>query len=163
MSYDKQVYTFSYNLKYLMVTYDMYGLTQKQLADAIGVGQTTVSSWLRGAVLRRRSTIEKLAIFFGLEPSQLIDHDLELEDLVLQQMGANPDPEEIKRRVEELQKNDPYSEWRELQAQLEESRQIIRCNKDIIEAAKDLNNKGKKKVASYAKDLACNPDYKKEK
>ena len=111
----------------------------------------------------RRSTIEKLAIFFGLEPSQLIDHDLELEDLVLQQMGANPDPEEIKRRVEELQKNDPYSEWRELQAQLEESRQIIRCNKDIIEAAKDLNNKGKKKVASYAKDLACNPDYKKEK
>jgi len=61
---------FSKNLNYYMSLQDK---NQKEVAKAIDVIPTTFSSWVRGVSLPRMGKIEKLADYFGIEKTCLIE------------------------------------------------------------------------------------------
>ena len=46
-------------------------ITQKELAEAIGVSGGTLSDWLRGRFYPRRKYIEAMATFFGVSAGEI--------------------------------------------------------------------------------------------
>ncbi len=56
------------NLTYYL---NQQGLSQQDVADALGVPKTTVSTWFRGTSLPRADKIEKLAEFFNIPYADL--------------------------------------------------------------------------------------------
>lgn len=95
------------------------GLTQEELATAIGMSRPAVTQWETGWSQPRMGTIEKLAAFFGVSKSEIIDdcvdrcHDIgaisvyssgeatvPLRSLGRVHAGALTDEEEAERRVE---------------------------------------------------------------
>lgn len=48
------------------------GITQQYLAECVGVERSTVSAWARGKAYPRADTMEKLAIVFGINLSDLV-------------------------------------------------------------------------------------------
>lgn len=61
---------FSKNLNYYI---NLNQKSQKEVADAIGVIPTTFSSWTRGVSLPRMGKVEKLADYFHIPKSYLIE------------------------------------------------------------------------------------------
>ena len=49
------------------------GKQQKDVAEAIGVSQQTFNTWCRGIALPRMGKLERLANYFGIKKSALID------------------------------------------------------------------------------------------
>ena len=45
---------------------------QKDIADAVGVQRSTVSAWATGRAYPRADVVQKLAIFFGCQMSDLV-------------------------------------------------------------------------------------------
>jgi len=78
MTEDRQRQIFSSNLRRLI---DVSGKTQKEIADAIGVSQQIMNVWARGKAIPRMGKIQKLADFFGIEKSELIDEQTEKPSL----------------------------------------------------------------------------------
>lgn len=74
MTEDRQHQIFSNNLRRLI---DASGKTQKDVADAIGVSQQIMNVWARGKAIPRMGKIQRLADYFGIEKSQLIDEQPE--------------------------------------------------------------------------------------
>ena len=74
MTEDRQRQIFSNNLRRLI---DASGKTQKDVADAIGVSQQIMNVWARGKAIPRMGKIQRLADYFGIEKSQLIDEQPE--------------------------------------------------------------------------------------
>ena len=74
MTEDRQRQIFSNNLRRLI---DASGKTQKDVADAIGVSQRIMNVWARGKAIPRMGKIQRLADYFGIEKSQLIDEQPE--------------------------------------------------------------------------------------
>lgn len=74
MTEDRQRQIFSNNLRRLI---DVSGKTQKDVADAIGVSQQIMNVWARGKAIPRMGKIQRLADYFGIEKSQLIDEQPE--------------------------------------------------------------------------------------
>lgn len=74
MAEDRQRQIFSNNLRRLI---DASGKTQKDVADAIGVSQQIMNVWARGKAIPRMGKIQRLADYFGIEKSQLIDEQPE--------------------------------------------------------------------------------------
>lgn len=70
MTEDRQRQIFSNNLRRLI---DVSGKTQKDIADAIGVSQQIMNVWARGKAIPRMGKIQRLADYFGVEKSDLID------------------------------------------------------------------------------------------
>lgn len=70
MTEDRQRQIFSNNLRRLI---DVSGKTQKEVADAIGVSQQIMNVWVRGKAIPRMGEIQRLADYFGVEKSDLID------------------------------------------------------------------------------------------
>ena len=70
MTEDRQRQIFSNNLRRLI---DVSGKTQKDVADAIGVSQQIMNVWARGKAIPRMGKIQRLADYFGVEKSDLID------------------------------------------------------------------------------------------
>ena len=66
--FDKRI--FGKNLKFYM---DKKGIDRKQLCNDTGFGYTTVSAWIQGKKYPRIDKIEKLANYFGIPKSYLID------------------------------------------------------------------------------------------
>ena len=62
--------TFSQNLKFYM---DKKGIKRTQLCDDTGFGYSTVSEWINGNKYPRIDKIEKLARYFGIPKSYLIE------------------------------------------------------------------------------------------
>ena len=61
---------FSENLnRYVMQS----GKTQLEIANAIGVSAQTFNSWIRGVAIPRMDKIQKLADYFKIKKSDLID------------------------------------------------------------------------------------------
>ena len=73
-SNEQQRQIFSENLRKQI---EMRGLTQKEVADGIGEFVQTVSAWACAKSLPRMGKIQKLADYFGIEKSQLIDEQPE--------------------------------------------------------------------------------------
>ena len=78
MTEDRQRQIFSSNLRRFI---DVSGKTQKEIADAIGVSQQIMNVWARGKAIPRMGKIQKLADFFGIEKSELIDEQTEKSTL----------------------------------------------------------------------------------
>lgn len=73
MTDDEQKRIFSKNLlKYL----NLYGKTQREVADAISVSPQTFNTWCQGIALPRMGKIQKLSDYFNIEKTDLIDEDL---------------------------------------------------------------------------------------
>lgn len=51
------------------------GLTQKEVADQIGVDQTAVSFWENGKTLPRASLLPKIAALYGVTVDELLSDD----------------------------------------------------------------------------------------
>lgn len=61
---------FAKNLKYYM---DISGKNQKEMAEIVGVSAPTLNEWLRAKKYPRIDKIEKLAQYFGIMKSDLIE------------------------------------------------------------------------------------------
>ena len=61
---------FKENLNYYLTT---SGRLQKDLAEYVGAKTTTVSGWTRGISYPRADAMEKIAMFFGIPMSKLVD------------------------------------------------------------------------------------------
>lgn len=61
---------FSRNLKRYI---DKSGRTQKEIAEEIGVGQSTFTDWVKGRIYPRMDKVEKLANYFGIKKSDLVE------------------------------------------------------------------------------------------
>ena len=64
---------FAQNLKKYM---DMFGKTQKELAAVVGVSAPTINGWLQAKKYPRIDRIEKLAQYFGIKKSDLIEEKI---------------------------------------------------------------------------------------
>ena len=61
---------FSENLEYYLNKYDMQ---KKELAQKIGVGQSTVTDWSKARAYPRMDKVQKIAEVFGIEMSDLVE------------------------------------------------------------------------------------------
>lgn len=77
----------SENIKHLILE---AGITQAELAKALGINESTVGKWLLGKAIPRMVTIEKLADYFNVPKT----HILEQRDKILQTSKA-PQKKEI--------------------------------------------------------------------
>jgi repressor LexA len=58
------------NLEYYLNKYDMQ---KKELAQRIGVGQSTVTDWCKARAYPRMDKVQKVAEVFGIEMSDLVE------------------------------------------------------------------------------------------
>lgn len=70
MSDEEQKQIFATNLSHYL---ELNGKTQKEVADAIGVSPQTFNTWIQGIALPRMGKVQKLADYFGIGKSDLID------------------------------------------------------------------------------------------
>ena len=61
---------FAYNLNYFM---NENGKSRKDVADAIGVSYFTFTDWVKGKKFPRMDKVEKLAKYFGIKVSDLVE------------------------------------------------------------------------------------------
>jgi len=66
--YDKS--TFAKNLQYQM---DLHGKSRKEVCAALDLNYNTYNDWMRGTKFPRIDKIEKLANYFGILKSELIE------------------------------------------------------------------------------------------
>ena len=71
---NKQI--FAKNLSLYM---NVRGVSQKELAEVVGVGTSTVNDWVKANKYPRIDAIEKLANYFGILKSDLIEEKSEAE------------------------------------------------------------------------------------
>lgn len=64
---------FSKNLRKYM---DSSGKTQKELAEIVGVTAPTFNEWIKGKKFPRIDKVQKLADYFGIQKSDLIEEKL---------------------------------------------------------------------------------------
>lgn len=82
------------------------GETQRELAEAVGVGTSTVNDWIKANKYPRIDTIEKLARHFGIAKSGLIEEKVtkemkEKSDVAVNvtiRLGADLDFREVVKR-----------------------------------------------------------------
>lgn len=60
----------SYNLNFYM---NLNGKSRKDVADAIGVSYFTLTDWARGKTIPRMDKLEKLAKYFNIKISDLVE------------------------------------------------------------------------------------------
>ena len=89
MTEQDQIRIFMNNLKRLM---DEKNVTQKELADAIGVSPQAINFWCTGRNLPRMDKIQNLANYFGVTTPDLInEHDSSLEETLQEAFDRRPE------------------------------------------------------------------------
>lgn len=77
MADDEQKRIFAKNLnKYL----SLFHKTQKEVADAIDVSPQTFNTWCQGIALPRMGKVQRLADYFGVGKTDLIDEKSNIDD-----------------------------------------------------------------------------------
>ena len=61
------------NQNYLKYWINRFGITQKDLADALKVPTQTVNSWCKGVCIPRMDRVQKLADYFHIGKSDLLE------------------------------------------------------------------------------------------
>lgn len=87
---------FSYNLKYYM---DENNKSRKDVSDAINVSYFTLTDWVKGKTYPRMDKVEKLAKYFGIKISDLIE-----------KRGIEKNPEEVAERHAEMLMDEDFTE-----------------------------------------------------
>lgn len=77
MADEEQKLIFSKNLNALISNSSK---TQKEIADAIGVSPQTFNTWCQGIALPRMGKVQKLADYFHVQKSNLIDETEQVAD-----------------------------------------------------------------------------------
>jgi len=70
MTDEQQRMIFSSNLKRYI---ELRDLTQREVADAIGVSYQRISSWVQGKAMPRFNKLVELANYFGIDRSDLLE------------------------------------------------------------------------------------------
>ena len=65
---------FSRNLRYQM---ELHNKSRQDISDALGISYFTVTSWTNGSKYPRMDKVEKLAAYFGILKSDLIEEKTE--------------------------------------------------------------------------------------
>ncbi|WP_417176489.1 LexA family protein [Anaerotignum sp.] len=81
MSDELQKSIFSKNLKYYM---DKNNKTQTDIIEDLGINKSTISTWCNGTKMPSMDTIQKLADYFGIKKSNLVEDRMEFP------LGAMP-------------------------------------------------------------------------
>ena len=68
MAWSKEI--FAKNLKHYM---DIHGINQKELSSIVGVSAPTVNDWMKAKKYPRIDRIERMANYFGIQKSDLIE------------------------------------------------------------------------------------------
>ena len=89
---------FSQNLKYQM---DLHRKSRQDVSDALGISYFTITSWVNGTKYPRMDKIEKLAEYFGILISDLVEE--QKEKPTVQDDGLS----EAKRKLIEIIKKLP--------------------------------------------------------
>ncbi|MDO4308377.1 MAG: helix-turn-helix transcriptional regulator [Eubacteriales bacterium] len=77
---DEQKRIFSKNLSYFL---SLNGMQQKDLANALKVQPSTVTNWIKQTSMPQVSTIQKIADYFKIGKSDLVDEKFDSADTVL--------------------------------------------------------------------------------
>ena len=77
---------FSKNLSYYLA---LSGKEQKEVAEAIEVATSTFNDWVKGKNYPRIDKIEKLASYFGIKKSDLIEEHIFIKDKVNKTIAKN--------------------------------------------------------------------------
>ena len=118
---------FSENLKHFM---ELKGVTQKEVAAYCGVSTGTFCDWIKGRVHPRMGKVQKLAEFFNVEKSDLIE-ERSYDSPYFLNKEAQLMLEEIKRDAQVLEI------FREIKILSPENREIV------ISLIRNLNKGGK--------------------
>lgn len=96
MTDKEQKEIFAYNINRLLAYYHK---TQKEVADAIEVSPQTFNTWVQAIALPRMGKVQRLADYFRVPKSALIDPISEPTDL---QLTLSPDQEELLSYYDQL-------------------------------------------------------------
>lgn len=143
MSENEQKIIFSRNLLKLVSAQNK---TQKEVADAIGVSPQTFNTWCQGIALPRMGKVQKLADYFGVNKSDLIE---EKEDTVEETYYFDEKTKEI---AQAIRKN------KELFAFFESSRKSAQLQR-FLAYYNALNSKGKSEATKRVQELTFLPQY----
>lgn len=118
--------TFSKNLQYYM---NKYNKTQNDIINDLGVNKSTISTWVNGTRLPRMDMVNKLALYFNINKSDLIE---ERTNLINSNKISLTDKEEthiIKyRKLSDTNKKD-VDDFIDFKLIKEEKNNIIKLNK----------------------------------
>ena len=92
MTEQEQARIFCANLKKYM---SLGNYTQREVAAAIGVNPQTFNTWMKGYHIPRMDKIQKLADFFGVKKSELVDVHDEREETVEEVFARRVDLREL--------------------------------------------------------------------
>lgn len=95
---------------------ERFGLTQAQIGDIAGVSDKAVSTWEKGTVVPRMGAIQKLADYFHIPKSQIIEEskrpltDTELKFALFggEEGITDAQIEEVKRFAEFIKERDKH-------------------------------------------------------
>ena len=98
---------FAENLEYYLSKHDMQ---QKELAQKLGVGQSTVTDWIKARAYPRMDKVQKMAEIFGVEMSDLVEvRGIESKTYVLKEaqkiaddLVANPESLALYQEIKKL-------------------------------------------------------------
>lgn len=71
---EEQKRIFSKNLRYYL---SLNNMQQKELAHILGIQPSTITNWLKQAAMPQVSTIQKIADYFRIGKSDLVDEKLD--------------------------------------------------------------------------------------
>lgn len=114
------------NIQYYM---DREGIGRKEFADAIGVPYSSLTDWINGNTYPRIDKIEKMANYFGISKSDLVEERTE-EHYYLS--------DEARKYVEFLYKNPEYKVL--FDASRKVKKEDIQFIKEMIDRMEGNNN-----------------------
>lgn len=142
MTDDLQKKIFSRNLNRYLLKLEK---TQKEVADAIEVSPQTFNTWCQGIALPRMGKIQKLADYFNIDKSDLID-DKETEG---KYELTKKDLRDIKKSVDSIMEsldshNGESLYYDGVEVQLtDENKELLRSALNIVMQAVKIENKEK--------------------
>lgn len=150
MSNKSQKEIFSANLNMLLANHK---LTQRQFAEAIGEKQQTINSWCTGNALPRMGRIQKIADFFQINKSDLLEEmsDTKLASIeerhLLEKIRKLNDEgkRQIETQLDNLLRIDDYLESPEKETNIEPE--------PLLAAAHGSENMTKEELAEMLRDL----------
>lgn len=129
---------------------EIYNLTQQDLAKIAGVTYQAVSAWERGIKQPRMGAIQKIADYFSLNKSNIIEED---GMSFFYQHERNNSKKKIGRRIRELRMSKGLT--------LEELGTIVGLNKSTVKRYEDgeIKNLTVDNLKLFAKALDVDPEY----
>ena len=107
---------------------EAHGLTQEELGKIAGVTDKAVSTWENGTKTPRMGAIQKIADYFGMQKSEIIDDNLTSDSInedaelteYLEELRTRPEPRMIFSLTKNATKKDVEKAVKVIEAMLSE-------------------------------------------